>query len=208
LGYGVGVPHHNGRVHIDLWKVGSFLSPLCRAVEARCRDLSLRYSTGEVLVKLRARIGSPRDFLAGLLFIAIGLATAIGASDYPLGTIRNIGPGYYPILLGIALVLLGGAIAFKSLKIGASRGASEDQSDDEGIALRPLIMVIVAVLAFGVLVRPFGLGVAIIALIGLSSLAGRDFNITRVVLLCIGMVALSWLVFVYLLGLSMTMWPR
>jgi len=156
-------------------------------------------------VKLRARIGNPRDLLAGLLFVAIGLATAIGASDYPLGTIRNIGPGYYPILLGVALVLLGGAIANKSLKISE---ASEDKADDEGVALRPLVMVIVAVIAFGVLVRPFGLGVAIIALIGLSSLAGRDFSIIRVVLLCIGMVALSWLVFVYLLGLSMSMWPR
>ena len=56
--------------------------------------------------------------------------------------------------------------------------------------------------------RPFGLGAAIVALIVISSFAGRDFSIVRVVLLCIGMVALSWFVFIYLLGLSMSMWPR
>jgi hypothetical protein len=153
-------------------------------------------------VKLRARISNPQDFLAGLLFIVIGLATAVGASGYPLGTIRNIGPGYFPIMLGVILVLLGGGVAFKSLK------GSEEQPPDEGFALRPLLMVVLAVVAFGVLVRPFGLAVAIVALIGISSLAGRDFSIVRVVLLCAGMVALSWLVFVYLLGLSMSMWPR
>lgn len=151
---------------------------------------------------LRARIGNPRDVLAGLLFIAIGIATVIGASDYPLGTIRNIGPGYYPILLGIALALLGGAIALKGLKV------STEPPDEHGFALRPLIMVVVAVVAFGLLVRPFGLGAAIVALIVISSFAGRDFSIVRVALLCIGMAVLSWFVFIYLLGLSMSMWPR
>ena len=151
---------------------------------------------------LRTRIGNPRDFLAGLLFIGIGIATVIGASDYPLGTIRNIGPGYYPILLGIALTLLGSTIAFHSLK------SDGEAADEDGVALRPMIMVVTAVVAFGLLVRPFGLGPAIVALIVISSFAGRDFSILRVVLLCIGMVALSWFVFVYLLGLSMSMWPR
>ena len=153
---------------------------------------------------LRARIGNPRSFLAGLLFIAIGLAAAIGASDYPLGTIRNIGPGYYPIMLGIALTLLGGGIAFQGLKVSTEPAGEEEG----GVALRPLIMVLAAVVAFGALVRPFGLGPAIVALIVISSFAGRDFSIVRVVVLCIAMVTLSWLVFIYLLGLSMTMWPR
>jgi hypothetical protein len=150
-----------------------------------------------------ARIASPRDFIAGLLFAAIGVATAVGASDYPLGTIRNIGPGYYPILIGIALVLLGGAIALKALKAGG-----EEAPVDGGFALRPLIMVIAAVVAFGFLVRPFGLAAAIVALIVLSSFAGRGFSLLRVVLLSVGMVALAWFVFIYLLGLTMNMWPR
>ena len=152
---------------------------------------------------LRARIRSPRDVFAGLLFVAIGVATVIGASDYPLGTVRNIGPGYYPILLGIALVLLGAGITFKGVTLSA-----EPSDDEGGFAIRPLVMVVAAVAAFGLLVRPFGLGVAIVALVVISSFAGRDFSIVRVVLICATMVALSWLVFIYLLGLSMSMWPR
>jgi hypothetical protein len=152
----------------------------------------------------RARIRNPQDLAAGLLFVAVGVATIVGASDYPLGTIRSIGPGYYPILLGIALTLLGGAIGFNGLTFAAEHGAE----DDGGFAVRPLVMVVGAVAAFGLLVRPYGLAAAIVALIGISSLAGRGFGVIRVLLLCVGMVALSWLVFIFLLGLNMSMWPR
>jgi Tripartite tricarboxylate transporter TctB family len=153
----------------------------------------------------RARIGNPRDVLAGLLFIAIGVATAIGASDYPLGTIRNIGPGYYPILIGIALALLGAAITVQGVKSAPDPAPA---ADDGSFALRPLIFVIAAVVTFGLLVRPFGLAAAIVALVVISSFAGRDISVLRIVLLCIGMVAASWLVFIYLLGLNMSLWPR
>jgi Tripartite tricarboxylate transporter TctB family len=155
--------------------------------------------------RARLQIGNPRDFLAGLLFIAIGVATAIGASDYPLGTIRNIGAGYYPILIGIVLALLGAAIALQGLK---SAPAPEPVADDGSFAPRPLFFVIAAVVTFGLLVRPFGLAAAIVALIVISSFAGRDISVVRIVVLCIGMVAASWLVFIWLLGLNMSLWPR
>jgi len=163
------------------------------------------HSDGRARASKPARIGNSRDFVAGLVFIAIGIAALIGASEYPLGTVRSIGPGYYPILVGIALALLGAAIAFKGLK--PSTGP-ESTPDEGGLALRPLVFVVAAVVAFGLLVRPFGLAAAIVALIVISSLAGRDFNIVRVTLLCIGMTVLAWLVFIYVLGLNMSMWPR
>ncbi|MGH6770229.1 MAG: tripartite tricarboxylate transporter TctB family protein [Xanthobacteraceae bacterium] len=152
---------------------------------------------------MRARIRNPRDLIAGLLFVAIGVATIAGASDYPIGTMRNIGPGYYPILLGVALVLLGGGVI-----VNAFRFEREGTVDDAGLALRPLVMVIAAMAAFGGLVRPFGLGAAIVALIVISSLGGRDISLVRMLLLSAAMTALAWAVFIWLLGLPMSMWPR
>ena len=151
-------------------------------------------------MSLRARIHNKRDVLAGLLFIACGLATMVGASSYPLGTIRHIGPGYFPIILGAVLALLGGAIAIKGLTLS--------QEPVEGLAVRPLIMVTAAVVAFGLLMRPFGLAAATVALVAISSLAGREFSFLRVILLSVGLVALCALIFIYLLGLSMSLWPR
>jgi hypothetical protein len=138
--------------------------------------------------------------VAGLLFVAIGVVTIVAASDYPLGTIRNIGAGYFPIMLGVILVGLGGAIAIKGLAPAAE--------PIEGIALRPLFMVTAAVVAFALLVRPLGLAIATLALVAISSLAGRGFGVVRVLLLTAGLVALCAGIFIYLLGLSFNLWPR
>ena len=165
-------------------------------------------------VSLRAYIRNKRDVAAGLLFATIGLVTIVGASEYPLGTMRSIGPGYFPIMIGIALALLGAGIAFQGMSFSGAAGAttSQDQDqareDDDGIAIRPLIMITLAVVAFGVTVRPFGLAIATVTLVALSSLAGREFGLLKVILLSAGLIALSWLTFIYLLGLPMTLWPR
>jgi len=164
-------------------------------------------------VSLRAHIRDRKDVAAGLLFAAIGLATVIVASEYPLGTMRSIGPGYFPIMIGVLLILLGAGVACQGMSFrGAVNPAGEDTAaraeDDDGIAVRPLIMITLAVVTFGITVRPLGLAVATVALVTLASLAGREFRLLNIVLLSVGLIALSWITFIYLLGLPMTLWPR
>ena len=54
-----------------------------------------------------AFIRHPKDFYAGLLFIAFGVAAIVIGSNYALGTAARMGPGYFPRILGILLVTLG-----------------------------------------------------------------------------------------------------
>jgi Tripartite tricarboxylate transporter TctB family len=54
-----------------------------------------------------AFMGHPKDFFAGLIFIGFGLAAIIIGSNYSLGTAARMGPGYFPRILGIVLLLLG-----------------------------------------------------------------------------------------------------
>ena len=56
-----------------------------------------------------AIVRHPKDFAAGLMFIAFGLAALIIGSDYPLGAAARMGPGYFPRTLGILLITLGGS---------------------------------------------------------------------------------------------------
>ena len=45
-----------------------------------------------------------KDFLAGLLLIGVGAGAFYMALDYPFGSTRSMGPGYFPrILAGIAI---------------------------------------------------------------------------------------------------------
>jgi hypothetical protein len=140
-----------------------------------------------------------RDGLAGLVFVGLGLFALAVASDYPMGTARNMGPGFFPIMLGSLLVLIGLAIAGKALaKAGEPVGPW---------ALRPLVMITAAVVAFALLVQPLGLAVATTVLVAVGSLGGLDFSLRRVVLLSVGLVALSAAIFIRALGLPFALWP-
>ena len=67
-------------------------------------------------------IKSQKDFFAGLLFIAIGLGFAWGATDYELGSTARMRPGYFPMALGALLAALETMIAFKALVIETADG--------------------------------------------------------------------------------------
>src|SRR5512144_2585025 len=55
--------------------------------------------------RLFVKIKSQKDFFAGLMFTAVGIAFAWGATTYSVGSGARMGPGYFPLMLGI---LLGG----------------------------------------------------------------------------------------------------
>ena len=52
-------------------------------------------------------IRNPRDFWAGLLFIGIGVFAIAVGTNYQLGSAARMGPGYFPRILGILLLILG-----------------------------------------------------------------------------------------------------
>ncbi len=48
-------------------------------------------------------IRNPRDFYAGLLFVAFGAVALVIVQAYAIGTAARMGPGYFPRLFGIML---------------------------------------------------------------------------------------------------------
>ena len=78
-------------------------------------------------------IKSQKDFFSGLLFTAVGVAFAWGATKYSVGTAARMGPGYFPLMLGILMAILGGVITFKALVV-----ETEDGDKVGRWALKPL----------------------------------------------------------------------
>ena len=62
-------------------------------------------------------IRSPKDFWAGLLFVALGVLAITVGSRYNLGTAARMGPGYFPRILGMLLVVLGVIITLRGLRL-------------------------------------------------------------------------------------------
>jgi hypothetical protein len=156
------------------------------------------------------QIKSQKDFLSGLMFMCVGLGFAWGASAYKIGTSAQMGAGYFPVVLGIILVALGGMITFKALVV-----ETVDGDKIGSIAWRPLIHIIAANLVLGVSLgglpviglQPLGLVAGIYLLTIIASLAGKEFKLSEVLVLATVLNALSYLAFIVLLKLQLPIWP-
>ena len=153
---------------------------------------------------------SQKDFFSGLLFMAVGVAFAWGATNYSVGTAARMGPGYFPLVLGILLAVLGALITFKALVV-----ETEDGEKMGPWAWKPLFFIIAANLVFGLLlgglpslhIPAMGLIAAIYALTFIASLAGEEFKLKEVVILATVLACLSYVAFILLLKLQFAVWP-
>ena len=155
-------------------------------------------------------IKSQKDFFSGLLYLVAGGAFAFGATNYNLGTAARMGPGYFPLLLGIMLAIIGVFIMFKSLTV--------ETQDGEKIgkwAWKPLFFIIAGNVLFGILlgglpsigVPAMGLIVAIYGTTLVVSFAGDTFKLKEVLILATILSIGSYGAFVKLLNLQFPVWP-
>jgi len=134
-----------------------------------------------------------QDLIAGFFFLAIGLFFGLTAYlDLPIGSSLRMGPGYFPIMLSIAMVVLGGAIAAKSLgKATPSLGT---------LPWRGAALILICPVIFGALVQGLGLVPALAIAISIASFASVRMTPLLAIALTIGLVIFCVLVFHYGLG--------
>jgi hypothetical protein len=137
---------------------------------------------------------SLRDILSGLIFVGIGLAFGIAATGYELGTALRMGPGYFPLLLAGALVLIGAAIVVKGLLPAGEAG---------GIGVLPwrgLVLLLGAVVFFGATVRGLGLAPALFLTVFAAALATPENRPASAAVLAVALALFCVLIFSYGLG--------
>ena len=156
------------------------------------------------------KIKSQKDFFSGLMFTVVGASFAYGATNYSIGSGGRMGPGYFPLLLGIILAVMGAVVIFKALVVETQDGDKIGQW-----AWKPLFYIIAANLLFGILlgglpsvgIPAMGLIAAIFGLTIVSSLAGDAFNLKEVLILSVVLSIGSYLAFIMLLKLQFPVWP-
>ncbi len=155
-------------------------------------------------------IKSQKDFFSGVVYAAVGVAFAWGATSYNIGTGARMGPGYFPLMLGILLAIIGCAVMFKALVV-------ETESGDKigKWAWKPLAYIIGANVLFGILlggipkfgIPAMGLIAGIYGLTIVASLAGTKFKIGEVLILATVLAIGSYAAFVWALNLQFQVWP-
>jgi hypothetical protein len=138
------------------------------------------------------RIKSPQDVGAAVVFMAIGLAGLYFGRDLTFGTSAAMGPGYFPIILSWIIIAIGAIVGVQAVSI--------EGPPIEPFQLRPITVIIAAILVFGYLVDLVGLALTAGLVTLLAAFARRGVNLVETLLLAAGLGVFCTLVFVY--GLS------
>lgn len=144
-------------------------------------------------------IRSPKDFISGVLFVALGVAVLIYGSRYAMGTASRMGPGYFPRILGVILLLLGTAVSLRSCAIAGARL--------EKWQVRPFV-VIAVVLGFAAIVETAGLAISAFLLVVGAALANPGLRLLEAMISGLILSAFVALVFVLGLGIQLPILPN
>ncbi len=155
-------------------------------------------------------IKSQKDFFSGLMFMGVGVAFAWGATTYKVGEGARMGPGYFPLMLGVLMAVLGMAITFKALVVETVGGDKIGKW-----AWKPLVFIIAANLIFGVLLGglpsiklpAMGMIAGIYALTFVASMAENGWKVKNTFILATVLAVGSYVAFVVVLKLQFAVWP-
>jgi len=145
-----------------------------------------------------SRVWNNADFWAGVMFLAFGAVAVYIARDYPMGSAMRMGPGYFPTYLGVLMMIMGLVVGVRGLLSG---------SEPIGRwAFRPLLVLGLGIVLYGFVMQLAGFVPALLALIVLSALAGKEFRLFEVLILCVVLVVGAVGIFIYGIGLPYPLW--
>ena len=145
----------------------------------------------------RLRVSASKDFIGGTLIIVIGAATALQASAYDIGSLRAMGPGFFPLALGVILVFAGVAIL-----LAGNHPQAAGNGRPLALEWRGWLCICGSIGAFAVLGTYGGLVPATFAVVLISALGDRTNTIVTAVLLASSMTVTCVIVFWWLLQLQ------
>lgn len=140
-----------------------------------------------------------RQFWAGIVFLVFGAATLSQLPHYTVGSATQMGPGYFPMLVGAALVIFGAIASWRATVTG------------EPVRVGPwpvtqLLFVTLGVIAFAFLIERAGLIASVFCLVALSCYERLLRKPLEVLAIFVAIAALSSAVFIYGIGLPIALW--
>jgi nicotinamide riboside transporter PnuC len=138
---------------------------------------------------MKLELRNNKDFWAGMMFFLIGAGAILMARHYPFGNTLRMGPGYFPLILSVILVVFG---LFVML-----RGLRKNEKIQGNWSIRALIVLPFSMALFGILMDLAGFVPALIILPFVSAASSKEFKFKEVLLLTIFLGVLSVAIFIW-----------
>lgn len=136
-----------------------------------------------------------RDALTGASLLLLGLFVFQRSLAYGWGTWSEMGAGFFPLMMSVALVLIGFGIIFSSIK---------KAQNTKKISWRPLIGVSLSIAFFAATFKYIGYIPAVIGSALIGSLTDTETKIGQAIIFSILLSLVGWLIFIFGLGLSIS----
>lgn len=140
-----------------------------------------------------------REAWAAGTMIVLGLGAIAQASTYNIGSLARMGPGMFPAILGVLLVLLGLIIARTAF---STPDVDEEAEDIPPPEWRGWSCIIGGLMAFILLGKYGGLVPATFALVFIAAMGDRQHTVRSAALLAVGVTILGIAVFSWALQLQ------
>lgn len=144
------------------------------------------------------KIRNGRDFVGGVTMICAGLLFIWFGRELEVGNSFQMGPGYFPTMLSLLLIGIGGLIILQALMVGS------EESEPEVWNWKAYALVIAAPIAFGMLLSGLGLAPTMFLMIVGVATASRYANWRHSILLGLFLAVCSSLLFTKLLSLPVS----
>jgi len=146
----------------------------------------------------KAVSGFNKDLWGGVLLIIVGISVAIHSVSFSIGSLSRMGPGYFPLALGVIMTAMGLAIGVKGyLATPAERKPARPPE------WKAWFLICLSLVAFVVLTEHLGLVAGTFGIVFISALADRDNSWKAAGVLAIGMVIISVVVFWWALQIQL-----
>ena len=139
-----------------------------------------------------------RDFLGGGLVLLLGVGAALQASQYELGSLRRMGPGYFPLALGVILAVTGALIMLASLRTAIVPVLARQRPEWRG-----WFCICASMVAFAVIGTFGGLLPATFACVFIAALGDRKNTLVASAILAAAMTLVCLIVFWWLLKVNL-----
>jgi hypothetical protein len=141
-----------------------------------------------------------KDVMGGVLISAVGVAVAIHSLTFQIGTLSRMGPGYFPLALGVILTLSGLAILVKGFLAVPRPSRTQPEQPFEWKAC---LLICLGIATFVILAKYAGMVVATFAIVFISALADRQNSWRAAAILALAMVVVSVVVFWWALQIQL-----
>ncbi|MEM9577816.1 MAG: tripartite tricarboxylate transporter TctB family protein [Pseudomonadota bacterium] len=135
------------------------------------------------------------ELTSAAAFVVVGIGALVIALDYPLGSITRMGPGFAPVAISLALIVVGLVLA--------AQGRTARQADIN-VRMRPFLLILGGILIWALLIDRFGFFAASIPLVLCCAAVEMETTPTSAAILTIGLCLVGFVIFIWGIGVPMS----